>query len=299
MTRPITLIDATKSQIAQAKAICKVISTLTQKEVTKDTVSEVAGKFKDAFYNKYNNKDMVYCNDFHPEDADKLVEDSDIYVDIAENQPDYAFVEIGDAHFDYSTNFNVSDNSAFKKISIGKNAYLCINVWKVVDGVLKVAVPYLYTLADAASGICKVVTSGGFTYEVEVADPNPKALKIASAEVTEKEGYESTCTVEGTKIVANIGHFTQALGIVLNDGESDITDTNTVIYRIDTFKNLGLTVPEAMGGKNYTYVRYMFGWADKDVTETEENTIDCSLVVPGRGTINFSIEAHAIPKINK
>ena len=296
MSTPKTFFNAAMNSIAQTKTIAHVASKLTAKEVTKESVSEVATKFSTTFYNKFANKDKIYCRDFAPDGAEKFADDENIYVDIAEAQPDdYDYVKIGDHAYEDMKSFSVESASGrFREISIGKNAYLYINVWKVVNGVLKVAVPYLYAGMDPSTGICKVETAGGLTYDVQVADPVEGKLSIKSAVVTPKEGYASDCVVTGNVIDATLGHYSQALAVTLNDGSADITDPSTVIYRIDAYGNMGFTVPETISGVSCTYAKYLFPWANEAVSEEAKAHTSVTLMVPAKGVISFEINAKAV-----
>ena len=268
----------------------QIIANMVKKEIADGAVKTLADTFKTTYYNKYTQK-KLYSNDFHPEDAtDFIADETTIYLDVADKQPEYDTVTIGEQKYVNKGSFDHKDKeNRFKTVSIGNSGFLYINAWKVVDGVLKVAVPFLYTNMDYATGICKI-NAGGLSYDVKVCDPITKTLSVKAAEILpEVKGYPAECKLAGNTVTVKYGHATQAVCFTLTDGETDFTDENSTIYTLDSTGNIGITPPETFSGKAFSYVRYLVKWVNGPVTEPTALDLDITLVVPEVGKITIHV----------
>lgn len=284
--------------VEAASTTSMIIANMVKKETTVEATQALQKTFGTTFYNKYNSKDEVYCEDRHPESVTEFADDATIYLDIAKDQPELNEVIIGGVVFkkmDGNDDYTIPENR-WKKISIGMNAFLYINVWKVVDGVLKIAVPYLISLTNYETGICNVV-AGGLPYEVNVSDPVTEKLKITSAFVMQKEGFPTELVVKGNNIKTTISHATQGLALTLGDSEGDITDTSLNIYVIRDNMNIAITTPEAVSGKNCTYLKYLVPWENAPIKKPIPKTVSHNMIViPDKGLFEFTVttEVHVV-----
>lgn len=277
-------------------------SQIVAKSVEKETSASATGTLKDTFvstfYNKFSNGDKLYTEDVAPEETpeDKKFADDKIYIEVAQSQPDTVdTVVIGGFTFGLS--------NRFKKISVGKNAFLYLNVWKIDKGVLKVAVPYLYAGTDYTTGVCKVI-AGGLCYNVNVVDPIPveKTLKIKSIEMSAKEGFTGVVEkVDGraNHVDVTFSHAAQALLCVMTDGESDITSTSETIFSITTDGNMGITTPERFGSVDCTYAAYLIPWKNEPVKVPVNGEKRYYLALPKYGTMELAVDYHAIVEPEK
>ena len=278
--------------ISAAETSAQIIASMVQKETSVESTASVQDSMMSTYYNKTAST-KLYAADAAPEDVTEFIDDATVYIDIAGNQPDtITEVKIGDMVLTKS-DMNVTNDGSFKHISVGKNSYLYIHAWKIVDGVLKVAVPYLYANADMSTGECKVV-AGGIPYVVKVCDPVETTLSIKSVEVESKDGCAGDISVNGNVIDVTLGHHNQIWTMVLACGDEEITDTSLVIYRMDGNNVAAITNPETLLGKAVTYGRYELSWKNEPVTEAVEKTVNLRLVIPTKGSIDVTVNVHAV-----
>lgn len=281
--------------VAAAETSAQIIAKMVQKETSVEATTAVQDSMMNTHYNTTSNT-KLYAADAAPEDVTEFIDDATIYVDIAENQPDtITEVKIGDMVLTKSE-MVVTNDGSFKYISVGKNSYIYIHAWKIVDGVLKVAIPYLYANVDMSTGECKVV-AGGIPYVVKVCEPVETELSIKSAFVTPKEGFTAEAVVNGNTVEITQGHHNQVWCLVLACGDEELTDTSLVVYRMDTNNVAAITHPETLGGQDVTYGRYELAWKDEPITEATEKTAELKLVIPGKGSININVIFHGIVEV--
>lgn len=277
--------------VEASKTTSMIIANMVKLETSVEATQELQKTFGSTFYNKYNSKDNLYCEDQHPESVTEFADDSTIYLDIAKDQPELNEVIIGGVVFkkmDGNIDYTIPENR-YKKISIGMNAFLNINVWKVIDGVLKIAVPYLISLTNYETGICNII-AGGLPYEVNVSEPITDKLKIKSVWLMKKNGYPTDIIVRGNRINTTISHATQGLCMVLGNDTEDILDESVMVYVLRDNINIGITTPETIGGEKCSYVRYLVPWENepikKMIPRTESHNI---IVVPDNGIFEFTV----------
>lgn len=269
-----------------------VVSNLSKEEQTPETVKAIADSMQETYYNKFTNKDIIYDASIAPEGTDEqyILKDESMFIDVAKGLPgDLTYVDISGVR---------RKANQICRISVGMNAFVHTPMWKIVDGVLKVATPWMYAGADPDTGITNVV-AGGITYSVNVFKPaeDAKKLKVASVSVDKKEGCIGEVSFDGTKIDVKLGHHGQAIMIVLNAGDTAITDTSQQIFTLYENGNVSITTPERFGGVDATYVVYLFPYENRPVTEEESGdhrTSILRLVIPGYGAITLECNATQI-----
>lgn len=278
--------------ISAAETSAQIIASMVQKETSADSTAAVQESMMSTYYNKTSST-KLYAADAAPEDVSEFIDDATVYIDVAGNQPDtITEVKIGDMVLTKS-DMNVTDGGSFKSISVGKNSFLYIHAWKIVDGVLKVAVPYLYANTDMSTGECKVI-AGGIPYVVKVCDPVESTLSIKSVDVESKDGYAGDISVNGNVIDVTLGHHTQIWTMTLACGDEEITDTSLVVYRMDGNNVAAITNPETLLGKAVTYGRYELPWKNEAVSEAVEKTVNLRLLIPTKGSIDITVNVHAV-----
>lgn len=277
--------------VEAASTTSQIIANMVKLEVSADDVKSLQETFGTTYYNKYNNKDALYCEDCHPDDVTEFADDSTIYLDVAKDQPNINEVVIGGVRFekmDGNKDYTIPENR-YKRVSIGNNAFLYINVWKVIDGVLKIAVPYLVSLTNYETGICNII-AGGLPYDITTSEPLITTLKIKSAWVMKKAGYPTEIVAKGNTIRTKISHLTQGLCIVFGTADEDILDTDIMMYIIRDNMNVAITTPETVDGKSCSMLKYMLPWANAPIKKPIPTTVSHNMVVvPSKGLIEFNV----------
>ena len=89
--------------------------------------------------------------------------------------------------------------------------------------------------------------------------------------------------------------FDQAIGVVVSAGDEAFTDTATTLFVYNEGSHtVSITPPESWGGKDCTYVRYMYRYAARKVEADEagqERDDIVSIIIPGKGKVRFSLHA--------
>lgn len=236
-------------------------------------MNEQSNSFIQTYYDKYQNGDIL-----------KEVNDSIFYMDLGEyyGEENPTTLAIGENKYD----------TASKYLSIGNNARTYTPVWKIKEGKLLVALPWL--AVDALPVGETVITVGGQTYKVTVyTNVEEKALTISEVKgLSTNPGYTNSATLENGEIVYKSGHGTHILGVTIKDGNgNNITDTNEVIFRKDESTGaMGFTKPES----GVTYDLYVFAYENKAYTETENKNLTYKLAIPGKGVITLNINASKV-----
>ena len=308
-----TLLSAMNEAIIQAKVMdadnlvkatqtaAQIVAKTVEAETSAGATTTLQDTFISTFYNKYKNGDKLYSADVAPEGTEEgmIVDDATVYVTVATKQPatiDEVIIA-GHAFKKTETNDWKNPDGRYKNISIGMNAFLYLNVWKIDDkGNLLVAIPYIYAGTDYTTGVCKVM-AGGLTYDVNVCEPLAEDAVIAlkSAEVTAKAGYPNDCKVTGNKVEYTIGYASQALCLTFAAGETELTSDDVVFYRLDMNNfTVAINKPETVGSKKVSYMRYSIAYANAPVTEARdvENTI--VIVDPKHGILELDVVCHAV-----
>ena len=267
-----------------------IVANLSKEEVTADTVKTAGEAMSTKYYNKVANKN-VYEKSVAPEGTpeDQILEDASFYTAIANGFPkDISYVQIGEI------------KKAAKetvKVSIGMNGFIVAPMWKISeDNKLMVATCFLMALADEKTGRVDV-TAGGITYSVPAFEPNEatKPLKITDAVVNTVAGSNATVTFTADSVSAVMDRFDQAIGVVVSAGDEAFTDTATTLFVYNEGSHtVSITPPEAWGGKDCTYVRYMYRYAARKVEADEagqERDDIVSIIIPGKGKVRFSLHA--------
>lgn len=264
------------------------VANLTKEEVTAETVTTTSETMKTTYYNQYSNKDVIYDSSIAPEGTEEryILDDDAFYISVANSLPEVEYVEIGGVN---------RKAGVISKISVGMNAFVHAPLWKIVDGVLKVAIPFLCAAADPTTGIADV-TAGGITYEVPVMDPieESKALSISKAWVGKIENYTAEYVLEGNTIYTRLGHHGQPAGILLSCNGTELTDTSMLIYILDSNDNVSIVTPQTVLGNQATYVFYSFPYENRAVEPEEDGdhrVVTKNLVIPGYGKFSLTIDA--------
>lgn len=265
-----------------------VVSSLTKEEVTAETVKTTSETMKTTYYNKFQNKDVIYDASIAPEGTDEqyILNDDAFYITVASKLPNVEYLEIS------GTKIEAGEIS---KISIGMNAFIHAPLWKVDEGKLKVAIPFLCAAADPITGLAEVI-AGGIRYVVPVMEPveSEKALVMSSYWVGKIENYTAEINVDGNTIYLRLGHHGQPAGIVLKSGETEITDESILVYLIDDTNRVSIVTPETLLGNKATYAFYSFPYENRAV-QPEENgdhrVRTVTLVIPGYGKFEVTIDA--------
>ena len=267
-----------------------IVANLSKEEVTADTVKTAGDAMSTKYYNKVANKN-VYEETVAPEGTpeDQILEDTSFYTAIANGFPkDISYVQIGE--FKKAALETV-------KVSIGMNGFIVAPMWKISeDGKLLVATCFLMALADEKTGYVDV-TAGGITYSVQAIAPTEatKPLKITDAVINAGAGSNATVTFTADSVSAVIDRFDQAIGVVVSAGDEAFTDTATTLFVYNEGSHtVAITPPEAWGGKDCTYVRYMYRYAARKVEADEagqERHDTVSIIIPGKGKVRFSLHA--------
>lgn len=269
-----------------------VISNLSKEEQTPESIKVVADAMQETYYNKFSSNDIIYDATVAPEGTDPkyILTDDSMFINVANGLPsDLTYVDIAGVRRSFDQ---------ICKISIGYNAFVHTPMWKIVDGVLKVAAPWMYAGADSETGVVDVI-AGGIKYSVNVFDPvdGSKKLSVASVTVEQKEGCVGEASFEGTKINVRLGHHGQAVMVVLNAGDTPITDVSQQIFTLHDNGNVSIVTPESYAGVDATYVIYLFPYENRPVTEDENGdhrTNVLRLVIPGHGSIVLEFNATQI-----
>lgn len=310
MDKPMTLLGGMNQAIINAKAMdeenlvqasmtaAQIVAKSVSAETSAETTSTLQDTFVTTFYNKYKNGNKLYSEDVAPEGTEEqwIVDDATVYMDIATDQPD-SITEViigGRSYKKTETNdWKVADGR-YKYISIGMNAFLYLNVWKIVDGTLKVAVPYLYTGTDFATGICKVV-AGGLTYNVNMVEPTEATMALKTAVMSAKEGFTNECVVKGDTIECTFGHAAQSLLMTFVSGSTELTDDSLIFYRLDDANyTMAIVKPESVSGTKYSYRKYIVSYADAPVATAQEVNTTIIVIAPAYGEIELNVIGHAI-----
>lgn len=310
MDKPKTLLGAMTEAIKNANVMneenlvqasmtaAQIVAKSVTAETSTETTSTLQDTFITTFYNKYANGNRLYSDDVAPEGTEEqwIVDDANVYMDIATDQPD-TITEVtigGRAYKKTETNdWKVADGR-YKYISIGMNAFLYLNVWKIVDGTLKVAIPYLYSGTDFTTGTCEVV-AGGLTYAVNMIEPVEAELTLKSAVMSAKEGFTNDCVVTGDTIECTFGHAAQSLLMIFTSGGTDLTEDTVVFYRLDDETNtMAIVKPETVSGTKYSYRKYLISYANAAVEEPQEVETTINIIAPAYGHIVLNVIAHAI-----
>lgn len=275
----------------------KIIASMVQEESSVETSTTAEKAFVDAYYNKYKNGDRLYGDDNHPEDADKFIDDATYYMVVARHQPaDLTSVVIGETEYKEmgSTDYKIPENR-YKYLSIGMNAFVYANVWKVKDGNLMVAIPWLYCGADASTGTCKVV-AGGIEYDVTLYEPVAEGSGpyIKSVCMTKKGDHTAEADVSGSKVSVKYGNASQALCMIINDGENDVVDTTVPHFNCYATNCISITCPETVSGTVYTHMQYLIKYEVAPITEERSLDVNCRLVFPGKGDLKYSVHADLV-----
>ena len=264
------------------------VANMTKEEVTAETVKTTADTMKTTYYNQYKNKDVIYDSTIAPEGTEEqyILKDETFYITVANNLPDVEYVEIGGVN---------RKAGKIAKISVGMNAFIHAPLWKIVDGALMVAIPFMCAAADPITGIAEV-TAGGLTYEVPVMDPieDGKGLVISNMWCGKIDNYTAEITREGNTIYTRLGHHGQPAGIVLKSGDTEILDESIMIFITDSNDNVSIVTPESLLGNKATYAFYSFPYENRAVTPEEDGdhrVVTKNLVIPGYGKFSVTIDA--------
>lgn len=310
MSKPKTLlggmVEAIKSSnvmneenlVQASMTAAQIVAKSVAAETSAETTSTLQDTFVTTFYNKYKNGNKLYSKDVAPEGTEEqwIVDDATVYMDIATDQPD-SITEViigGHSYKKMDTNdWKVADGR-YKNISIGMNAFLYLNVWKIVDGTLKVAIPYLYSGTDFATGVCKVI-AGGLTYDVNMVEPVEATMALKTAVMSAKEGFSNECVVKGDTIECTFGHAAQSLLMTFVSGSTELTDDSLVFYRLDdTNYTMAIVKPENVSGTKYSYVKYLVPYANAPVATAQEVDTTIIIIAPAYGHIELNVIGHAI-----
>jgi len=231
----------------------------------KDAVKEQANLIKTNYYEKYNSQTINDVNEEY------------YYVNLGT----YTGVENPDS---LSIEGNEYSSSKIGSLSIGMNSFIEVPVWKIKDGNVLVALPWL--AADSLPNGATTIKVGGqeisvYTYGSDAG----KTLELSGGDVLfPKDGYTYEIEVnERIEFVSGHGH--QALGVYINDDEgNNIEDPTQIIFRKASNGNMGITFPE----DGYTYTLYPY-WLNGPYFEEKTYNLDYKLAIPGKGVLDLEI----------
>lgn len=246
-------------------------------------MTSTSSAFKNTFYNKYNSETI--------DALDETQEDA-YYVDLGE----YVGTEAPTSLTIESTNYT---NEAVK-VSIGKNAFVNVPLWKISeDNHVLVALPLL--AVEALPVGATTVTVGGQTMRVVAYTDDVSANKLAIVSV---DGFGSVgadhlneATFDGNIVTYRSSHNAQGLGINLGYVNNDGTTTklnlteNDLIFRKDNSNGtIGVTTIDG----EFTYALYALGYKNEAFTEIKAVTRDYKLAIAGVGSINVVVNAESV-----
>lgn len=241
-----------------------------------------AKAFLDNYYNKYANKtitsgDAEFDNDIVYENLGAVESDSETTVSI---------------------NKQVIDNSNVS-ISIGNNGFIKAPLFKVEENIL-----YVSTLLLALKGAEENV-------EVVYGDNkkiiNSKEMStVTMLPVTEvlalntQPGYtnEIETNEDNTDIVEISSYGTHAIGFIIQNGSEKLLNPSLYYIYSSGPKNMGISTPERMDGKDVTFALYA-KYKTGPYTEELERVFDYELLIPGIGLSKFKVTTKLIVEPEK
>ena len=248
-----------------------------------EVIANKADNFIEAYYNKYNNGDVL-----------TEVDDNVFYVNLGKyfgsNNP--TSLAIGNEIYDVSETPNVGIS---KSMSIGMNAKTYVPVWKIVNGDVLVALTWLSV--DAMPNQATDVMIGGQTFIVNVygnSTSNNVLTVTRAGEVYGPVDYDAIAEINGNTVDFYYTHGAQALGIELSLGNEAVTEANQIIFRKASNGDMGITTTEA----GYTYALY-FHYNNAAITTPEDYVKLYKLALPGKGVIHLNLVGHAVTEISQ
>lgn len=238
--------------------------------------------FLDNYYNKYANKtitsgDAEFDNDIVYENLGAVESDSETTV---------------------SVNKQVIDNSDVS-VSIGNNGFIKAPLFKVEENIL-----YVSTLLLAVKGAEENV-------EVVYGDNkkiiNSKEMStVTMLPITEvlalntKPGYTNKIETnkDNTDIVETSSYGTHAIGFIIQNGSEKLLDPSLYYIYSSGPKNIGISTPEKMDGKDVTFALYA-KYKTGPYTEELERVFDYELLIPGVGLSKFKLTTKLIVEPEK
>lgn len=231
----------------------------------KDIITSQANTIKTTYYDKYSEKTIESVVD-------------EYYVNLGaytgSENPNTLSIEGND----YSAN-------KIGVLSIGRGSYINVPIWKIKDGDVLVALPWL--AIDSLPNGATTIKVGGqeirvYTYGSDAG----KSLELYDGNVLYyADGYSYDLSI-GEKIEFSSGHGHHALGIdiVSNDENALVNDPDQLIFRKASNGTMGITFPE----DGYTYILYPY-WKNGPYTEDKTYNLDYKLAIPGKGVIDLEI----------
>lgn len=273
--------------------VSSIVANMCQEEQTSENVQAVVTSLRETYYNKFKNGNRIQEAESVAEDYEFILDEDAFYVVVANGQPEDKIdrVSIGNLIF--------TKDDRKKFLSIGMNAFIYANVWKVnAEKKLLVAVPWLFAMADEKTGNC-TVNANGIVYNVPVMEPvvEGAGLSISKYQVTQKEGFTGTITKDNNTFRVKAGHYTQALCLTLSSNGTELLDQTLTMFTIDQNMNMAMVSPETLAGIKSTYAFYFFPWKNEPVTTPISREYDKTLVIPGYGVVSFKVEATGVVNV--
>ena len=261
-----------------------VVTTLSKEEAVDKQTEELEEKF----YGKKENETIKY--------GEEGFEFSEFYTKVATlTDLDVKSVTLGD--MTYGTN-NVD-------ISVGLNGHINAPVFVVVKDELYVSTLHLMAQGKAKVAVVANYANGNTTYNVETGvEDTEGTLEVGEAVVFGVADENNNVKLVDGVYVHTSNSGKNGFGFILKytDAEGkveEITDENTVIYRLSADGSMGMTKPETLSGKKVTYGTYLrwknsnYDSSDKAIPGVEE-VKNVTLLVPGKGIITLKFKLNMV-----
>ncbi len=242
-----------------------------------EIVAEQSETFFAAFYNEFEQQ---------------------IFETLDEQQSAAYYVEIGDYSGAAPVGITINGESYGTEpsnLSIGKNSHIRVPVWKIEDGKLYVALPWL--CVDALPGTDSLIVAGATTFKVQVyaaATSGTLTIDIGTPGGAVALGNKGNLNEVGIAkngdvytVTEKTDHYASYVGLEIKDGGQTIDGTSAMIFRRNLENNeMGITKGEKA---NITYAVYG-KYANAPVTTPEPVERSFKLAIPGHGVLNVNFQ---------
>lgn len=242
----------------------------------KNVMNTQSGTFVDTYYNKYS-KQTLGAED---------IDDSIYYVNLGKYTGSENPTELSIGNNKYGTES--------KSISIGNYAFIEVPVWKIANGNILVALPWLST-DSLPVGETEITVSGQTVKIIAYTSIADKKLTLQSVGATSTVGdhtNEITITnASKNEVTYNTGYGSHIGGLNITDTEGNlITDPSVLIFRKDIDGNAAITKPE----DGFSYSFYPFPYENSAFTKEENRVLNYKLAFIGKGVIEVTINCNKV-----
>ena len=203
-----------------------------------------------------------------------------------------------DSETTISINKQVIDNSDVS-ISIGNNGFIKAPLFKVEENILYVST-LLLALKGAEENVevvygdnKKIINSKEMSTVTRLPVTEVLALNTQPGYTNEIETNE-----DNTDIVEISSYGTHAVGFIIQNGSEKLLDPSLYYIYSSGPKNIGISTPERMDGKDVTFAYYA-KYKTGPYTEELERVFDYELLIPGVGLSKFKLTAKLIVEPEK